>query len=230
MKKIASCILALVLLFSVACAEVAPEGINVFVSITDDQNNLVLAYEPVLVTDQDSDGAYTIADALACAHAQKHENGLEAFGYAATEYGLSLTLLWGVDNGGVYGYMLNDASPMSLSDTVIEGDHVKAYAYTDLVGWSDAYSFFTFPYADVALGESMTFSLMSAGFDSNWNPVTFTVANAVIYVNGEESEFKTDENGLLTIRFSEAGRYILTAKSETENLVAPVCVINVPQE
>lgn len=227
MKKIASCILALVLLFSVACAEVAPEGINVFVSITDDQNNLVLAYEPVLVTDQDSDGAYTIADALACAHAQKHENGLEAFGYAATEYGLSLTRLWGIENGGSYGYKVNDENAMSLSDAVCEEDHIKAYCYTDLVTWSDTYSFFTFPYTDAAVNEQIVASLMSAGYDSNWNPVTFSVADAVIYVNGEESEFKTDENGLLNISFQEAGTYVLTAKCEHTNLVAPVCVINV---
>ena len=148
MKKIASCILALICLFSFAHAEVTPEGINVFVSITDDQNNLVLAYEPVFVTDQDNDGTFTIADALACAHAQKHENGAEAFAYAPTEYGLSLTLLWGIDNGGSYGYMVNDSNPMSLSDAVYEEDHIKAYCYTDLVAWTDTYSFFTFPYAD----------------------------------------------------------------------------------
>lgn len=227
MKKIASCILALICLFSFAHAEVTLEGINVFVSITDDQNNLVLAYEPVFVTDQDNDGAYTIADALACAHAQKHENGAEAFAYTSTEYGLSLTLLWGVDNGGSYGYMVNDSNPMSLSDAVYEEDHIKAYCYTDLVAWTDTYSFFTFPYADAAVNEQIVAALMSAGYDSNWNPVTFSVSDAVIYVNGEESEFRTNENGLMTISFAEAGTYVLTAKCDHTNLVAPVCVINV---
>ena len=227
MKKIASLVLALVFLFSFAYAEVAPKGVNVFVSITDDQNNLVLAYEPVFVTDQDKDGAYTIADALACAHAQKHEKGASAFSYASTEYGLSLTMLWGIDNGSAYGYMVNDSSPMSLSDTICEDDHIKAYCYTDLVAWSDTYSFFTFPYTATPVDCPIVASLMSAGFDSAWNPVTFSVADAVIYINGEESEYKTDESGLFNISFSEAGRYVLTAKCDHTNLVAPVCVIDV---
>lgn len=227
MKKIASLVLALIFLFAFATAEVAPEGVNVFVSITDDQNNLALAYEPVFVTDQDNDGLITIADALACAHASNHENGKDAFSYAATEYGLSLTMLWGVDNGGSYGYMVNDLSSLSLSDLVNEGDHIKAYCFTDLVAWSDTYSFFTFPCAEAGIDAPITASLMSAGYDASWNPVTLTVADAIIYVNGEATEYKTDESGQFTISFAEAGRYVLTAKCDHTNLVAPVCVIDV---
>ncbi|MBQ1257917.1 MAG: hypothetical protein IIX93_11690 [Clostridia bacterium] len=227
MKKIVSCILALACLFSLASAEVSPEGINVLVSITDDQNNVVLAAEPVFVTDQDGDNVYTIADALVCAHAQNHENGAEAFAFEQTAYGLSMTMLWGIDNGGSYGYMVNDQNPLSLSDAVCPDDHIKAYCYTDLVTWSDTYSFFTFPRAEIECGETMPITLFSAGYDSSWNPVTFIVSNAVIIVNGEETEYRTDENGLFFISFEEAGKYILTAKAEGENLVAPVCVIDV---
>lgn len=230
MKKIASLILALVFLLSFAHAEVAPEGINVFVSITDDQNNLVLAYEPVFVTDQDNDGTFTIADALACAHAQKHENGAEAFAYAPTEYGLSLTLLWGVDNGGSYGYKLNDENAMSLSDVISEGSHVKAYAYTDLVAWSDTYSFFDKPVCEVKAGEAVSLVLSAAGYDEMWNPIVLSVEGAKITVNGEEANAVTAADGSFELTFTEAGVYTVSAVSETMNLVAPVCVITVIQE
>lgn len=230
MKKIAFLVLALVFLFSFAYAEVASEGISVFVSITDDQNALVLAYESVFVTDQDGDGAYTIADALACAHAQKHENGAEAFAYAPTEYGLSLTRLWGIENGGSYGYKINDENAMSLSDAVNDGDHVKAYVYTDLVAWSDTYSFFNKPACEAKAGEAISLTLSAAGYDEMWNPIVLSVEGAKITVNGEETNAVTAADGSFELSFTDGGVYVVSAVSETMNLVAPVCVITVIQE
>jgi len=230
MKKIASLILALVFLFSLGYAEVAPEGVNVFVSITNDENELVLAYEPVFVTDQDNDGKITIADALSEAHALKHENGAEAFSYAQTEYGLSLTLLWGVDNGGSYGYMVNDASPLSLSDEVKDGDHVKAYAFTDLIAWSDTYSFFSKPACEIKAGETVSLALSAAGYDEMWNPVVLPVEGAKVMVNGEESNVVSAEGGAVELTFEKAGVYVVSAVSETMNLVKPVCVVTVITE
>ena len=134
MKKILSTLLALAMLVSLtAFAEEAP---TVYVSITTDSGALVLAYVPVAVSDADGDGALTICDALVCAHTMYHPDGAAAFVAEDTEWGKSLYVLWGIDNGGSYGYMLNDASPMSLLDEVKPGDHVKAYAYTDLTAWS----------------------------------------------------------------------------------------------
>lgn len=230
MKKIASILIALVLLSSLAFSETAVEGVNVFVSITDDANALVLAHESIFVTDQDQDGAITIADALSAAHAQKHEKGAAAFGYASTEYGLSLTLLWGVDNGGSYGYMVNDMSPMSLSDAVKEGDHVKAYAYTDLIAWTDTYSYFDKAALDVKAGEKVSLSLLAAGYDEAWNPIVLGVEGAKVLVNGEEANIVTAEGGAFEIAFETAGAYTVSAISENMNLVAPVCVVNVIQE
>ena len=230
MKKIASILIALVLLSSLAFSETAVEGVNVFVSITDDANALVLAHESIFVTDLDQDGAITIADALFCAHAQKHEMGAAAFGYASTEYGLSLTLLWGIDNGGSYGYMVNDMSAMSLSDAVKEGDHVKAYAYTDLIAWTDTYSYFDKAALDVKAGEKVSLSLLAAGYDEAWNPIVLGVEGAKVLVNGEEANIVTAEGGAFEIAFETAGAYIVSAVSETMNLVAPVCVVNAIQE
>lgn len=230
MKKIASIILALVLLSSLAFSETAVEGVNVFVSITDDTNALVLAHESFFVTDLDGDGAITIADALSTAHTQKHEMGAAAFDCVSTEYGLSLTLLWGVDNGGSYGYMVNDAYALSLQDVVKEGDHVKAYAYTDLIAWTDAYSYFDKSALDVKTGEKVSLFLLAAGYDEMWNPIVLGVEGAKIMVNGEEANIVTSEGGAFEISFEAAGAYVISAVSETINLVAPVCVVNVIQE
>ena len=91
MKKVLALLMVLLMVFPVL--SLAEESVQVYVSITDDTGALVLAYEPITVTDIDADGMLTFGDALASAHAAKHENGADAFGMAATEFGLSMTKL-----------------------------------------------------------------------------------------------------------------------------------------
>lgn len=227
MKKLLATLLALLMLVSLtAFAEEAP---TVFVSISDDTGALVLAYAPVNVTDVDGDGALTICDALAAAHAAYHPGGARAFYAEETEWGKSLYVLWDVDNGGSYGYMLNDASPLSLLDTVLAGDHVKAYAYTDLTAWSDTYCYFAAPVAAGTVNAEIALTLSANGYDANWNPVTSPVAGAVITVNGEKTENVTDENGSAVLTFAAAGSYVISAVSETQTLVPPVCIVTIEE-
>ncbi len=222
MKKILVLVLACLMAVSMASAQEA-----VYVSITDDTGALVMAYEMVVVPDLDADGAVTIGDALAAAHALKHENGAEAFGAERTEFGMSMTRLWGVDNGGSYGYALNDVSSSNLLDEVKAGDHVKAYAYTDLVMWSDTYSYFNVPAVQVKAGEQVELTLTASGFDANFMPTTFAVTDTVITVNGEAADVQTDAEGKVVLTFGAAGTYVISAKSETTTLVAPVCIVTV---
>ena len=227
MKKILSTLLALAMLVSLtAFAEEAP---TVYVSISTDTGALVLACAPVTLTDADGDGALTICDALMAAHAAYHADGAEAFLAEKTEWGLSMYRLWGVENGGSYGYCVNDASAMSLVDPVNAGDHVKAYVYTDLTAWSDTYSYFTAPVAAAAVNSEVALTLSANGYDANWAPVTLPVAGAVITVNGEATEVTTDENGNAVLTFAEAGVYTVSAVSETMTLVPPVCIVTVTE-
>ena len=227
MKKFLSVLLALAMLVSLAAfAEEAPA---VYVSISDDAGALVLAYAPVALTDVDGDGALTICDALMAAHAAYHPDGADAFLAEDTEWGLSMYKLWGVENGGSYGYYLNDASAWSLVDPIQAGDHVKAYVYTDLVAWSDTYAYFTAPVAAAAVNAEVALSLSANGYDEAWNPVTLPVAGAVITVNGEKTEVVTDENGAAVLTFAEAGVYTISAVSETMTLVPPVCIVTVTE-
>ena len=227
MKKFLSLLLVVWMLVSLtASAEAAP---TVYVSISDDTGALVLAYVPVALTDADGDGALTICDALMLAHAAHHPEGAEAFLAEQSEWGLSLYKLWGVENGGSYGYMLNDASAMSLLDAVKDGDHVKAYAFTDLTAFSDTYAYFTAPVAAAAVNSEITLTLNAAGYDEAWNPVTLPVEGATLTVNGEKTDVVTDENGNAVLTLAEAGTYTVSAVSETMTLVPPVCIVTVTE-
>lgn len=228
MKKFLAILLALLMLASTAVfAETAPASVQVYVSITDSEGALVMAYEAVEVTDADADGALTIHDALTAAHIAKYEIGADGYGAAMSDYGLSMTKLWGVENGGSYGYYLNNTSSWSLMDTVQEGDHVKAYAFTDLSGWADTYCYFDANVMEAAVDAGIVLTLSAAGYDASWNPVTLPVAGAVIMVNGEKTEYVTDENGAVTVKFAEEGTYVVSAVSDTQVLVAPVCIVTV---
>ena len=219
MKKLACMFLAAILICTFAMAE------TVFVTISNDLGELVVAAEPFDVSDADGDGVVSISDALFTAHEAKFEGGAAA-GYEAADvgYGLSMLRLWGVENGGSYGYYVNNASPISLADAVSEGDVICAYAYTDLETWSDTYSFFDITRA-VNSGE-ICLTLKAIGFDADFNPVEMAVEDAVITIDGADTEFVTDANGAVTVTLGDAEEYIISARSEAMTLVPPVCVVS----
>ena len=227
MKKFLSLLLAMLMLVSLtASAETAP---TVYVSISDDAGALVLAYAPVALSDADGDGALTICDALMLAHAAYYPEGAEGFLAEDSQWGLSLYRLWGIENGGSYGYCLNDASAWSLVDPIQDGDHVKAYVYTDVMAFSDTYAYFAAPVATAAVNAEVALTLSAAGYDEAWNPVTLAVPGATLTVNGEKSEAVTDENGAAVLTFAAAGEYTVSAVSETMTLVPPVCIVTVTE-
>lgn len=211
----------------VACdtAEREPEN-AVYVTVANGE--LVLTRKAVSLSDADGDGATTINDALMLAHDAAYEGGAAA-GYQASEseWGLSLYKLWGVENGGSYGYRLNDGTAMSLVDPVEVGDHVYAYVYTDLSAWSDVYSNFDVSVAEVARGEALTLTLTYAGYDADWNPVTLPVADATVTVDGKATAYKTDADGKVTLTLDKKGEFVISATSEELTLVPPVCVATV---
>ncbi len=225
MKKFLANLLSLMMLLCLASAEEAP---IVYVSISDDAGALALACAAVSVTDADGDGLLTLSDALNCAHAAYHPDGAAAYLAEASEWGLSLYKLWGVENGGSYGYCLNDASALSLLDPVQAGDHIKAYAYTDLTAYSDIYCYFSSSVAAVKANEAAALILTANGYDAAWNPITLPVAGAIITVDGEKTDCVTDENGCAALALP-AGEYVLSAVSETMTLVPPVCILNVTE-
>lgn len=210
---------------TIPCYAFAAETMDVAVTIADADGNLVLTQADVVVTDADRDGVLTIGDALYAAHETYYEGGAES-GYAAsmTDYGLSLDMLWGNTNGGSHGYYRNHASAMSLLDPIAEGDRITAFSYTDLAGWSDQYCYFDPDAVSATEGEEITLTLLGAGYDEAWNPITAPVADAYIVLDGVRTSYRTDADGVATLPLTAAGTHIISAVSDTAILVPPVCV------
>ncbi|MEE1218895.1 MAG: hypothetical protein U0L20_03110 [Ruminococcus sp.] len=231
MKKLIAITLTFFVLLSSAAtaafAKIADE-ISVYVTIANENGKLVLSQEKISVTDIDSDNVLTINDALYNAHQSKYKGGAKA-GYesAKTEYGVSLNKLWGVTNGGSYSYYLNNKSALSLSDTVKDGDYINAFIFTDLNSYSDTYCYFNINSASVDANEKINLTLTSATFDDNFNPITVPVENAFITVNGEKTAVTTNAKGEAVIQLKDSGDYVISATSDTQILVPPVCKLTV---
>ncbi len=235
-KRIASLLLIAALCLSLcvfpALADDAPAPVQVNVSVSID-GALVLTNANVLVYDADEDGALTLNDAFICVHDQHYDGGADA-GYKAVEsdWGLSMAKLWGVENGGSYGYYVNDAMAFGLSDPVNENDYIAVWSYVDTEGFSDQYCFFETREIRSA-SKDVDVTLMGVGFDEDWNPVAVPVAGAAILVNGEPADAVTDENGKATVHFADSGEYELSAVSDEAVLVPPygkVIVTAVPDD
>jgi len=230
-KKVLSILVAALLVVTLAnpVKVNAADSAKVYVTIADGEGELALIQEAVTVTDADGDGALTINDALYLAHEAKFEGGAAA-GYASatTEYGLSLTKLWGVENGGSYGYYVNNVSSMGLGDPVKDGDYIYAFVYTDTTTWSDAYSYFDVNQASTTEDGELTLTLMAAGgYDESWNVIMKPVEGATITINGEESDFVTDAEGKVTITGLTEGTALISAKSDAMTLVPPAVYVDV---
>jgi len=234
MKKVLSVIMIMILCVSLLCScgkkEEAGtdtgEGENtvkVFAIISSEGSLEV--YEEIDATDVDGDGVISVSDAIASTHNAKFDGGAAA-GYLAenTEFGISIFKLWGVENGGSYGFYLNNAFVDTLLAPVADGDIVSAYSYADLVGWSDMYSYFD--KTQISSDGEVTLTLTYIGFDENWSPVPTPAANVGITVNGEPINSMTDENGVVTLTL-EKGEYVISAYSDSMTLVPPVCLVTV---
>lgn len=208
----------------------AEDSIKVSVTIADANGALAVTQEQVTVTDLDSDGALTINDALISAHNEFYTGGAEAgYGYYTGDYGLSMSKLWGTENGGSFGYYKNNTAAFSLADTVADGDYVNAFVYTDTTAWSDKYCWFNENTLEANADEEISLTLSAAGYDAEWNPVTVAVEGAVILVDGEATDYKTDADGKVTITLS-AGSHVVSAKSDSATLVPPVLKAEVAGE
>lgn len=235
MKKIISISVALIMLFGMFSISAFAEGTEatakVYVTISDGTGKLVLTQEEITVTDKNNDGTLTIDEALFATHEAKYEGGAAAgYGSVVSSWGLSLTKLWGVENGGSYGYYVNNASAIGLGDEVKEGDYINAFIYTDTTSWSDKYTLFDKNTATVIAEEEITLTLSAAGYDASYNPITVPVQNATITLNGESTEYKTDEDGKVTLKLPHSGTYVISAVSSTDTLVPPVLTLTVEEK
>ena len=231
MKRSIAMAAAMLISFTAAGMNVSAEenGTQVYVTVADADKNFVLAEEPVTVTDIDSDGKLTINDALFIAHENKFEGGAAA-GYKSStgQYGLQLDKLWGVENGGSYGYYVNDGMAMGLADEIKADDQLVAFIYSDTKSYSDSYSFFDAKKGqDTAKDSEVQLKLSQIYFDENYAPQSKAVEGAKITINGKTTDFVTDAEGKVTVKLTEEGMNTVSATSDKANLVPPIYMVNV---
>lgn len=216
-----------------AFAEDEAASAEVYVTISDGTGALPVSMEKVAVTDIDGDKALTINDTLYCAHEKFFEGGAAA-GYESgeTEYGLSLMKLWGIENNMGFGFFVNNASAWSLTDKVTDGAFVSAFVYSDTTNWSDTYSWFDVNVAGAEQGDTIDLTLSRYNYSATDGNTSLPVADAVILVNGEETEYKTDAEGKVSVTLDKPGKNVISAKSTSADLliVPPAAVIEVQGE
>ena len=230
MKKIVCLILAALFACVILVPAFAAESVNVTVTVCDGGTVPALACASISVSDRDADGAFTIYDALYCAHEQYFDGGAEGFGTAMTDYGVSLTKLWNKKSpaGYGFGYYVNDEAAWSLTDPVKEGDYVAAFLYTDAVNFSDAYAYFNVKSAAAAVGEPLTLTLsLLAYVPPEWVLVSSPARNAVILIDGEETAFTTDNDGRVAVTIDDAGVHLVSARAQDGLIVPPACLVTV---
>ncbi len=211
---------------------------DAYVTISDETGKIVVAMMPIELTDNDGDGNITVNDVLISAHDEFYADGNgsaeESYATVDSDYGPMITKLWGVENGGAYGYYINNVAGMSLNDPIKDNDHLYAFVYTDAQNYSDKYTYFdlpTYTYDGIApdTQPSIELHLSAAAFDENWSPVTVPVEGATITINDEKTDFVTDSTGTVTVDLpgGRDGVYIISAVSETETIVPPITLVKV---
>lgn len=230
-KQIASILAAAAFALTLAPMTISAEGVGSVTVTIANAGSLAVAAETMPLADLDGDGAMTINDVLIAAHDAHFEGGAAAgLVTVQTDYGLSITKLWGVENGGSYGYTLNDSLAMGLTDPVQSGDSICAYVYKDAAGFTDQYAFFDVKDAgEKEAGSTLELTLMTLGFDENWAPVSVPAEGAAITVNGVRTGDVTDAEGRVTLTLSAVGETVISAESDTAILVPPVCRVAVKE-
>ena len=231
MKKIMALVLSVLLVLSVGMLFVSADDVesaDVFVTISDETGKLVVPYETVTVTDIDKDGALTVNDTLYAAHEAFYKGGAAAgFATENTKWGLSLKKLWGTENGGSYGYMVNDKMANSMTDVVKADDYVAAYVFTDPKGLSDKYSYFDKKTVEPECAAVVNLTLSKNDFDKDWNAITVPVNGAELTVNGTPTGAVTDDDGRANLTFDKNGEYLVSAVAKDQVITPPVCLVKV---
>ncbi len=181
------------------------------------------SYVAALAVEVPAEGT-TVGDVLTALHKNYYKDGEAGYATAKTEWGDSITKLWGVENGGSYGYYVNGAMSAGLTDPVKPGDRVEVFIYKDTAGFSDAYTYMT---AEVN-GKDVKVTVISVGFDANWNPVNKPLEGAKIFrVDGKklvDTGAVTGADGTATVTLKAGTFRLVSINSDVLSTVSAVKV------
>ena len=212
--KLISLILALVMILGVVlcgCGAKEDPANAAYVTLTDqaelakDKSGNYIAARALEIAAEGT----TVGDVIKQLHKELFKDGEAGYATSTGQYGEQIDKLWGVENGGSYGYYINGNMVMGLTDPVKPGDRVDVFVYKDAAGYSDA---FIYMEAE-ANGDSVKVTVKAMSFDANWNPVMKELANTKIYYaeNG-----KLTDTGAVT---GADGTATFTLKNGTYRLV-----------
>ena len=225
-KRAISFLLAVMILLAVLAMPTFAAWTDTYVYVTVAYGDHKVTYDRMKIIELVADNVTTVHEVLYTVHELRCDDPVtDYYRVEETEYGKSITKMWGVENGSGYGYYVNDVMGTSLDQAVNTDDHVYFYVYTDTVAFSDTYAYFDKKTAEVRGDETVTLTLMAASFDENWNPVNLPVKNATITFDGEATEYKTDEEGKVTFPVDRSGKVVVSALSEDMILVPPICLV-----
>lgn len=199
-----------------------------------DKDGNAMTLVPVELTGKTS---YTLDDAFTAAH-DMYYDGDGGYSSADGSWGAYITELWG-DTGGNVGYQVNGGNEYvsGLTYEVKDGDCIDAIIYKNYYPETESYSKFNAYFISAAADEDIELTLYQAGYDDDWNTVFSSCTDAVITIDGEETDITTDENGNATLTFDSVGTYTVSAsKQKTVNeesvpaITAPVCKVTVTDE
>ncbi len=239
-KRLLSIVLALAVIFcSMSVCAYGDTDITVYLSISrygelvQSIDGEVMAYVPVALN---GDESHNLDDVFKAAHRLYYPQGEDGYASSEGDWGLGIDMLWG-DTSGNFGYQVNagQETVMGLDHPVEDRDYIDVCIYRNLYPDTESYSRFDIQRGESVIDEEFTLALSSAsGYDESWNAIYSPCSDATIFVNGNETDYTTDDNGEVTLSFSEPGTYIVTAKKTKTvddktmpDITAPVCLMEI---
>ena len=188
-----------------------------------DNNGSVMANRPVTVTDLNSDGSFTVDEALKAAHSTY--NTESGYGTTTQSYMTAVNKLWGVETSNVLFFVNSAGLEMSVDWSYVkDGDHIVASVNSDAV-YSDWYTYFDSETKGVSVGEELILNLK--GFKgmatADWAKESSPLHGIQIgtYTDGQFAAVNgavTDASGNVTLTFDKAGTYIVSAQGPVQNV------------
>lgn len=242
-KRILSLFLAVAIMFGTvtAVAQDITQSVTIYFSLSrygemvkaKDGNNLVYASVTL-----DGKEQYNLNDVFLAVHEDYYPDGTDGYASSEGKYGFGIDMMWG-DTSYNFGYQINggEESVMGLGHIVKDGDHIEAVIYKNLYPDTESYAKFHSSESSINAGKELVLTLFYvSGYDENWQSVFSPCEDATIIVNGEETEYITDENGEVSITFDTPGEYIVSAKKQKlvneeirPAITAPVCKVLVKE-
>lgn len=204
--------------------------------VTDKNGNLTAA----VAVELDGQDTYTLDDVLTEFHNNCYDGCADA-GYSTDtgDYGLYVAKFWG-DTTGNFLYFINGNYAMGPEDKISDGDRIE-FSVNENTTYAnlEKHSKFDTVSDSIFVNDTKTLTLSFESKFDNGSPVYEKCKDAIITINGIETETKTDENGQAEISFDTVGTYVVSAKKSqtievadsdpitTTAIIAPYAIIRV---